>query len=148
MPNITGILRDEIRRLAKREVKSLVGNVQKATVQCRRDIAQLKRLVKQQDRDIKRLKRQDKSTTEEKPLEGIRYSARSVRAQRKRLGLSAADYGKLIGVSGLTIYHWEHRQARPRKSQIAALVAVRNIGLKEAKKRLAEEASRSVGTKR
>ena len=67
---------------------------------------------------------------------GVRYSARSVRAQRKRLGISAEDYGRLIGVSGLTIYNWEHGKARPRKAQLAALIAVRGIGKREAVKQL------------
>jgi DNA-binding transcriptional regulator YiaG len=61
-----------------------------------------------------------------------------VKAQRSRLGLSTADYGKLVGVSGLTIYNWEQEKSRPRKAQLAALVAVRGIGKKEALMKLAE----------
>ena len=61
-----------------------------------------------------------------------------MKAQRSRLGLSAADYGKLVGVSGLTIYNWEHGKARPRKAQLATLVAARGIGKREALKKLAE----------
>jgi DNA-binding transcriptional regulator YiaG len=58
-------------------------------------------------------------------LATVRFSAKSVRSQRRRLGLSAEDYGKLVGVSPLTIHHWEQGKARPRKAQLAALVAVR-----------------------
>ena len=61
-----------------------------------------------------------------------------MKAQRQRLGLSAADYGKLVGVSGITIYNWEHEKATPRKAQLAALVAARGIGKREALKKLAE----------
>ena len=61
-----------------------------------------------------------------------------MKAQRSRLGLSAADYGKLVGVSGLTIYNWEHEKSRPRQAQLAALVAVRGIGKREALMKLAE----------
>jgi DNA-binding transcriptional regulator YiaG len=71
-------------------------------------------------------------------LETVRFSARSVKAQRNRLGLSAADYGKLVGVSGLTIYSWEHEKSRPRKAQLAALIAVRGIGKREALLKLAK----------
>jgi len=46
--------------------------------------------------------------------------------------LSAADYGKVVGVSGLTIYSWEHGNRRPRKAQVAALVAARGISKREA----------------
>jgi transcriptional regulator with XRE-family HTH domain len=59
-----------------------------------------------------------------------------VRAQRERLGLSAADYAKLVGVSSLTIYNWEHGKTRPRAEQLAALVALRGIGKREALHRL------------
>jgi DNA-binding transcriptional regulator YiaG len=93
----------------------------------------------QQEREIKLLKRQKGQTPkEEEPLESVRFSARSVKAQRSRLGLSAADYGKLIGVSGLTIYNWEHQKSCPRKAQLAALVTVRGIGKREALMKLAE----------
>jgi DNA-binding transcriptional regulator YiaG len=101
----------------------------------------------QQDRELKRLKKQMRQGPAESAAEeltGVRFSSRSVRAQRRRLGLSAADYGKLVGVSGLTIYHWEHG-TRPRKSQLAALIAVRGIGKREALKRLAEAAPKKRG---
>ena len=139
MPNIAGVLKEEIRRLAKKEIKAQVGKTQKAAAQSRRDIAHLKRLLGQQEREIKLLKKQQgQPQAEEEPLESVRFSARSVKAQRQRLGLSAADYGKLVGVSGLTIYNWEHEKSRPRKAQLAALVAVRGIGKKEALLKLAE----------
>jgi DNA-binding transcriptional regulator YiaG len=139
MPNIAGVLKEEIRRLAKKEIKVQVGSTKKAAAQYRRDIAALKRQLGQQERAIKLLKKQQgQPQAEEEPLESVRYSARSVKAQRSRLGLSAADYGKLVGVGGLTIYNWEHLKARPRKAQLAALVAVRGIGKRDALLKLAE----------
>ena len=141
MPNIAAVLKEEICRLAKKEVKAQVGKTQKASAQYRRDIANLKRQLGQQEREIKLLKKRAQDgqpQAEEEPSENIRFSARSVKAQRSRLGLSAADYGKLVGVSGLTIYNWEHGTSRPRKAQLAALVAVRGIGKREALKKLAE----------
>lgn len=146
MPNIANVLKEEIRRLAKKEIKTQVSTTKKAVVQYRRDIAKLKRMLRQQEREIARLRQQSQrrqagpAQTGEELRESVRYSARSVRAQRKRLGLSAAAYGKLVGVSGLTIYNWEHGKARPRKAQLEALVAVRGIGKREALIRLAEPA--------
>ncbi len=139
MPNIAAVLKAEICRLARREIKTQVGKTQKAAAQYRRDIAKLKRVLTQQERQIKLLKKkQGQTPKEEEPLESVRFSARSVRAQRQRLGLSADAYGKLVGVSGLTIYNWEHEKARPRKAQLAALVAVRGISKREALMKLAE----------
>jgi len=62
----------------------------------------------------------------------VRYSARSVKAQRLRLGLSQDDYAKLVGVSSMTVYNWESGKGRPKKEGLAALVAVREMGRREA----------------
>lgn len=140
MPNIAAVLKEEICRLAKKEVKAQVGKTQRASAQYRRDIANLKRVLGQQEKEIRLLKKRAQDgqpQAEEEQSESVRFSARSVKAQRSRLGLSAANYGKLVGVSGLTIYNWEHEKARPRKGQLAALVAVRGIGKREALLKLA-----------
>ena len=142
MPNIAAVLKDEIRRLARKEVKSQVGQTRKLAAAHRREIAGLKRLLAKQAAEIKSLQKRspesEKLQSTENELESIRFSARSVKAQRQRLGLSAADYGRLIGVSGLTIYAWESGKNRPRKAQLAALVAARGIGKREALTKLAE----------
>jgi DNA-binding transcriptional regulator YiaG len=72
----------------------------------------------------------------EELAERARFSPTSVKSHRERLGLSAADYGRLVGVSALTIYNWEGGKSKPRKQQLAALVAVRRLGKREAWKRL------------
>ena len=142
MPNIATVLKEEIRRLAKKEVKAEVSFTKQAVARHRGEIANLKRTVAQQERQIKRLQKQiqqeGEAPADEEPLDDVRFSARSVKAQRTRLGLSAADYGKLVGVSPLTIYNWEKGTSRPRKAQLAALVAVRGIGKKEALAKLEE----------
>ncbi len=149
MPNIAGVLKEEIRRLAKKEIKAQVGSTRQAVAKYRSDIAMLKRQLGQQEREIKLLKKQKgQPQAEGEPLDSVRFSARSVKAQRSRLGLSAADYGKLVGVSGLTIYNWEQEKARPRKAQLAALVAVRGIGKREALLKLAELTPKKKGNRR
>jgi DNA-binding transcriptional regulator YiaG len=140
--NVVTALKEEIRRLADREIKAQATKARQAITECRQQIAELKRLLQQKEREIRLLKKQTgKPQQEEDPLATVRFSAKSVRSQRQRLGLSADDYAKLVGVSPLTIHHWEQGKARPRKAQLAALVAVRGIGKREALirlKRLAE----------
>ena len=63
---------------------------------------------------------------------GLRFTAKGLRSQRQRLGLSAADYGKLVGVTGQTIYSWEHENARPRQQQVARIAVLRGLGKREA----------------
>jgi DNA-binding transcriptional regulator YiaG len=138
MPNIAAVLRQEICRLAKREIKSQTSSTKQAVFQYRRDLARMKRQLREQAKELAFLKAQEQKrlgrppVKEEESLESVRFSSRSVKAQRHRLRLSAADYGKLIGVSGLTIYHWEHGKVRPQKDRLAALVAVRGLGRREA----------------
>ena len=54
----------------------------------------------------------------------------------ERLGFSANDYGRLVGVAGLTIYNWEKGKSKPRDKQLAAWAEVRGIGKREAWRRL------------
>jgi transcriptional regulator with XRE-family HTH domain len=60
------------------------------------------------------------------------------------LGLSAKDFGKLIGVSSLTVYNWENGKSKPRRSQLPGIISVRGLGKREAIRRLEALA----GTKR
>jgi DNA-binding transcriptional regulator YiaG len=143
MSNLASMLKDEIRRLAKREVRAETNRTKRTIAQYRRDITELKRLVAEQGKRIAAIQAQagaSAAVPAEEPGENFRFSARSVKAQRKRLRLSASDYGKLVGVSPLTIYAWEQGKSRPRKAQLAALVAVRGIGKRGATKKLSGQA--------
>ena len=137
MPSIAAVLKAEISRLAKREAKVATSKLKRASVQHRSDIAKLRKLIGEQATAIAHLKKQmGQPQAAEEPLNGVRFSARSAKAQRKRLGLSAEKYAKLVGVSALTIYSWEAGKTKPRKAQLDALVAVRGIGKREAMQRL------------
>jgi DNA-binding transcriptional regulator YiaG len=141
MPNFAAALKQEICRLARREFKAQAKPTRQAIVQYRHEIARLKRQVRDQQRKVAVLESRKSGGAvsveiEEGPLAGLRFSARSVRAQRRRLRLSAGDYGKLIGVSGLTVYNWEHGRTRPRAAQFEALANVRGITRSEAAERL------------
>lgn len=140
MPNVAVILRQEILRLARREARSQTRGLRKAAAQSRRDIAELKRQASKLQADVVRLERQAPKDVlpkvTEADAEGVRFKAQGVTAQRKRLGLSAASYGRLVGVTAHTIYKWEHGAARPRKRQLAALASLRSLGKREARARL------------
>ncbi len=144
MPNIAAVLKEEIRRLARREVRQQISKTRRAAAQHRREIARLKRQLLLQERKLRALEARegmDKAAGTEADNgipPGTRFSPRSVRAQRKRLKLSAQQFARLLGVSPQTVYLWEQGKSRPRRSQLAALVAVRSIGRREALRRLAE----------
>ncbi len=140
MPNLAAVIKEEIRRLARKEARAETSVLKKQSAQYRSAIAALKRQVDSQAKALAFLEKQERKRVgpgPAKPLtDGARFSAKSVSAHRRRLGLSQVDYGKLVGVSKLTIYNWEQGNTRPREEALASLVALRDIGKREALKRL------------
>jgi ribosome-binding protein aMBF1 (putative translation factor) len=140
MPNIASAFRSETARLARKEAKTLVEPLRKANAQYRREIAQLKRDLQAMKKEVTYLSSQEQKRLR-KPIpvsqaNGARFSPGWLVAHRERLGLAAADYAELVGVSAQTIYNWEHGKSKPRQEQLAALAAIRGIGKREALRRL------------
>lgn len=142
MPNLAAVLKEEIRRLARKEVRDQTSAMQKQLSTYRRDNAQLKRDVADLQKKLGFLEKQEKRRLEDTPevpeenAQSLRFSPKGVKRHRDKLGLSAADYGKLVGVSALSIYNWEQGKSRPRAKQLASLAEVRGIGKREAQQRL------------
>jgi DNA-binding transcriptional regulator YiaG len=140
MPNIGTLLRQEITRLSRREARGEVEATRRASAHSRKDIAELKRKVSVLEREVALLSRRSLQAVAAAPAAGqdkqLRYSAKGLQSQRRRLAFSAADYGKLLGVSAQSIYNWEQGQAVPRGEQLTKLAALRDIGKREALARL------------
>ncbi len=140
MPNLATVLKEEITRLARKEVKAGTGAIRNANSQYRRSIAHLKRQVDALAQKVAYLESQERkrSTTAipETLAEGRRFSRRGLKAHRNKLGLSAADYADLVGVSAQTVYSWERGKSKPRDLRLATLVAIRDVGKRDAWKRL------------
>lgn len=145
MPNIAVVLKEEILRLARKEVRTETLALKRASVQYRRDIAEMKRRLSDLQRRIGPLQKQvlkgAPAPVAPGQTNGARFTAKGLRSQRQRLGLSAANYGKLVGVTGQTIYSWEHEIARPRRQQVASLAALRRMGKKDAQAHLEQLAA-------
>lgn len=141
MPNIISVLKDEILRLARKEVRKEAEGLKKSSAQYRSDIAALKRQVAALEKQVARLEKNGpkKATVvvEGEASTKFRFSAKRLATQRQKLGLSAGDMGTLIGVSAQTIYNWEAGKTRPRQSQLAAIAAVRKLGKKAIQAQLA-----------
>ena len=140
MPNIAVAFRQEITRLARREIRSEIRGLKRASAQFRKDIAGLKRRVSELQADVARIERllprEVVPRVSAAEAEGVRFSARGLRSNRQRLGLSAASYAKLVGVSEQTIYNWEQGARHPIRQKLAVLRALRGIGKREAHARL------------
>lgn len=141
MPNIVSVMKDEILRLARKEIRKEVAGLKKSSTQHRSDLADLKRRLTALEKQQTRLERKGaKAETAEADGEGttrFRFSAKRFAAMRGKMGLSAVDMGSLIGVSAQTIYHWEAGKTRPRQSQLAAIASLRKLGKRAIKAQLA-----------
>jgi len=130
MPNLAATLKSEIARLARKEARNLTESPRKANAQYRRDVAELKRQAAELQRKVGYLEAQEKKRVAAAPVEvdtsNRRFSATRLASHREKLGLSAADYGKLVGVTAQTIYNWEQGRTRPGEEPLGprALKAV------------------------
>lgn len=143
MPSLNTVLGEEIRRLARKEIRQQVGTTQKTVAKYRGEIAELKRRIGDLEKRLGFVEKQEKKRLTSGPakkagpdVQRPRFSPGWVKKHRDKLGISAADYGALVGVSGLTIYNWEKGASSPREKQLLAWGEIRNLGKREALKRL------------
>lgn len=139
MTNIAAVLKSEISRIARKEVRAETAALKKAASTYRTDIAALKRRAQVMEQELRKL---GKAVPKSAPADSaapdgkLRFSAKGLASQRKRLGLSAHDCGLLVGASSQSIYNWEAETARPRAKHLPAIASLRNLGKKEAAARL------------
>jgi DNA-binding transcriptional regulator YiaG len=147
VPNFMKMFQDEVKRLARKETKSAVTQLNKEKVELRKTIGQLKRR-------IDALERQNKKITKVIPVEqtapeGVeqteadraRISSKTIITLRKKLKLTQSEMAKLVNVSGQSVYQWE-RKDRPLRLRTAtrqAILELKTIGIREARKRLEQE---------
>ena len=137
MSSIASVLKEEISRISRKEIRREIPSLKKSSAAYRSEIAALKRRVLELERQLRRVGRggetsEPAAANEDSLLPGSRFSARSMASQRKRLGLSAAECGLLIGASAQSVYNWEEGKARPRAQHLAAIFALRDLGRRQA----------------
>lgn len=141
MPDIASVLKSEISRIARKEARAETASLKKSAATHRAEIAALKRRVQALESEVKRLGRRAAAESAPAPEAGatkLRFSAKGLASQRRRLGLSAADVGLLVGTTSQSIYNWESGAARPREQYLPAIARLRSMGKREATARLGE----------
>jgi DNA-binding transcriptional regulator YiaG len=150
MPNIATVLKAEISRVARKELRGNTNSLKKTVAAQRSEIASLKQRVQALEGVLKRLTKGVNAN--QKPSNapvagessgnsdsaGLRFRAAGMATNRKRLGLSAADFGLLVGTTGQSIYAWEAGKSKPRPQTLAAIAALRGVGRRQVQARLAE----------
>ena len=108
MPNVAEILKSEISRIARKEVKAAIAPFQKALAAQRTEQLALKREMADLRKQLKAANSPAKVSTVpfEAPTDDEvkrRFSPKRLAAHRQKLGLSASEYGRLVGISDQSI---------------------------------------------
>ena len=139
MPNLMKELKSEIVRLARKEIKREMFPARRLTAAHRALIAGLRRQVDAMQKELLALRKAVPGPgaaiqAKEAPAGRFWISGKGVKALRKRMGLTQAQFGKLVGVSVPTVVNWEGTQGKVnlRKAAAGKLQGLRGIGKRQA----------------
>ena len=145
MPDVARVLREEVQRLAKRQVKAGLTPIKRDTVRLKKNVADLRRELTALVRTNRELLAKVMAVVATKETEiateraaTLRPTSKSLARLRRRLALTQVEFGRLLGVSGQAVVKWEGRgsRVRMRSANLAALAGIQKIGKREARQRL------------
>jgi DNA-binding transcriptional regulator YiaG len=132
--NLTSALKEEITRLARKEIKSETEALKKAASLYRSEIAELKRrtvtLEKQLSKIGKEVSRNAPPKVEADPSK-IRFVAKGFKSMREKLGITAKEMSVLLDISAPTIYNWEAGISKPKQAQLIRIAHLRTMNKNE-----------------
>lgn len=141
MGKIEGIIKSEIMRLAKREIRKIsvplgrdVRSLKSAVSQLRRAVLTLQRITAIQQKELEKGKKPLEAAPEE--VKVSRFSPRLIRSLRGHLGITQKELAILTGVTVGAIHQWESGQFKPSMKKKAVMVAIRKLGRREVRKLL------------
>ncbi len=144
MANIAKVLKEEISRIARKQAKADITALRRDAIAARRAISGLRKQLAALEKAQKTLAAHVPAPAVPAPSEGGEsarkwVSARGVRSLRAKLRLTQAEFAQLAGVTSQAVNLWEHKKGklRLRRTTLAALDAVRGMGVKAARARLA-----------
>ena len=147
MSNVVKILKTEIARISKKEAKRATQAIGKSNTWLRKTVADMKKrlvlLEKENKRlvaTVKRFQVAQPEKVEQEEGKKARFTSKGIQSLRKKLRLSQADFGKLLGATPHAVYLWEKKLGalNLRDKTKAAILSVRGLGAREAKEKLAE----------
>jgi len=142
MPDFKQTFQEEVRRLARKELKALDEkiNEQKKTINALQK--RVNELEKKQAAAVAKPAAAEKAPEAAPVQEGrkVRFSPKSLVKFRKKFALSQKALAILLGVTPFTVSHWEIGKNRPRTVQIEAFNALVKLGKRKLYALVAEKA--------
>ena len=142
MPNIASVLKAEISRVVRKEVRAETEGPKKTASAQRAEVISLRRRIQELEKQLKALSRAaphggnlkasvGPTAESDGDASGLRFRAKGMATNRKRLGLPAEDFGILVGATGQSVYSWERGKSKPRATNLVAIASLRGIGKRE-----------------
>ncbi len=134
LANVASLLKDEITRLARKEIRGEIEGLKKASAHYRSEIAALRRRIATLEQQVSRLGKASprrEVKVEPETHAKVRFTVKGFKTLRQRLGLTANAMGALLDVSAQTIYSWEAGNSHPRRQQLERIAVLRGMGKRE-----------------
>ena len=147
MPDFKLTFQEEVRRLARKEVKAASETLAAQQKTIRELTKRIDALEKKQAVPVAQ-----KADKPEEPAVAVksgkaRFSPKTIIKFRKKYGISQKGFAALLGVATFTVSHWELGKNRPRATQVAAISALTKLGKRKVAALLAEKAPAEVAKK-
>jgi DNA-binding transcriptional regulator YiaG len=143
MLKIESVIKTEIIRLAKRQVRTVFLPLKREVRQMSLKLSGLSKSIAPLNRLAKELRLEEakpklEATPEE--VKASRLSPERIRSLRKKLAISQRELGILTGASLSAVLSWEKGKFKPKGDKKTALVALRKLKKRDVKKILSEKA--------
>jgi DNA-binding transcriptional regulator YiaG len=136
MGKMETLLKDEIRRLAKRQVNAATKPLRKQVRELKGKVRELERTVDELDREAERRRRARleesvRLEASDEEVEAARINARWVKNLRSRLNISQAELARILDLSVSAVRTWEYGVSLPQGENREKLVALRKLGRRD-----------------
>ena len=131
------LTKEEVRKLAKKEAKLLISQLQKTVTSLKQRIAELEKMVKGEAKAQEEEKLRAAAERSAKVVKKPMFHGKKITRLRKRLHLTQAEFAAMLGVNMFSVSHWELGKNIPRSAQQTKILEIRNLSKGELRKRLA-----------
>lgn len=139
MPNVAQVLKEEISRVSRKEIRNVCDPMRKQVLTLRRTVRNQQAALERLERALSKMVAQTATdtgtalyaTTGEEESTRARVTSASIKRHRLRLNLSQAELSELLSVSTNTIVRWEKGMSSPRAHHRTALLRVRDMGRRD-----------------
>ncbi|WP_186453775.1 helix-turn-helix domain-containing protein [Denitratisoma sp. DHT3] len=143
MPNIAALLKQEIVRQVRKELRAETLTLKKSLVQHRTEIRDLKQrlavLERQPSRTSASQPRATPLPTQDGASPKFRFRPAGLKKMREQFELTAAVLASILQVSTQTVYNWEAGSSRPSQEQLTKFAILKKMGKRKVQATLKQQ---------